>query len=257
MLTLSIFLTFYLACQLFLSKAILSTTKIQLLDDVLPSENEKYPDVSIIFSACNEEKSVWQTITKLLEIDYPSFEIIAVNDRSTDNTWNILSTISKSETRLTHINIEKLPDWWLWKVHALHTGVKIATWKRIIFTDADVSFGKESIQKIIHYVTKHNLDHATVLPFVQTSSKLLELLVQTFGVLFMQGCYIMSSSMNRNLIIWIWAFNIVKRSTLESTKWFSRLKMEVADDLGLAYMLSMAGGKSMLLHAKQDIQLTR
>lgn len=58
MLTLSIFLTFYLACQLFLSKAILSTTKIQLLDDVLPSENEKYPDVSIIFSACNEEKSV-------------------------------------------------------------------------------------------------------------------------------------------------------------------------------------------------------
>jgi cellulose synthase/poly-beta-1,6-N-acetylglucosamine synthase-like glycosyltransferase len=61
------------------------------LNPVVPVGN---PPVSIIVPACNEEESIEQALRSLLSLDYDNYEVIAVNDRSTDRTGNIMERLA-------------------------------------------------------------------------------------------------------------------------------------------------------------------
>src|ERR1700690_2630624 len=52
------------------------------------------PLVSIIVPARNEERDIEQSLARLLELDYDNFEVIAVNDRSTDRTGEIMESVA-------------------------------------------------------------------------------------------------------------------------------------------------------------------
>src|SRR6202167_4707360 len=90
------------------------------------------PLVSIIVPARNEEKDIEQTLTRLLELDYDNYEVIAVNDRSTDRTGEVMERVVRSphfsqRTRemghpvLRVIHHRELPAGWLGKTHAMWT----------------------------------------------------------------------------------------------------------------------------------------
>src|SRR5687768_7582336 len=56
-----------------------------------PESFESYqPPISIIVPACNEEKSIVATVHSLLQLSYPEFEIVVVNDGSVDGTRDAL-----------------------------------------------------------------------------------------------------------------------------------------------------------------------
>src|SRR5580658_3542403 len=90
------------------------------------------PKVSIIVPARNEEGDVEQSLTRLLQLDYDNYEVIAVNDRSTDRTGEIMETVLASphfsqKTRemghpvLKVVHHQELPVGWLGKTHAMWT----------------------------------------------------------------------------------------------------------------------------------------
>ena len=90
------------------------------------SDNEIiYPSLSVIIPACNEEESITQTISHLLDQDYPNFEVIVVNDRSTDHTGIVLEELKIKYPQLKVVNITDLPPQWLGKNHAIYQGVKL------------------------------------------------------------------------------------------------------------------------------------
>ena len=62
-------------------------------------DSESAPRVSIIVPACNEEGDIARTLTQLLALDYPNYEIIAVNDRSTDRTGEVMDSVSAKSKR--------------------------------------------------------------------------------------------------------------------------------------------------------------
>lgn len=64
-----------------------------------------YPLISIIIPCHNEQDCIKETILHLETQDYPDFEIIVINDASTDNTLSILREIQKTSSRLRIINI--------------------------------------------------------------------------------------------------------------------------------------------------------
>ncbi len=65
-----------------------------------PPEFKDYPFFSIIIPCHNEEKQIRETISHLMELDYPEFEIIAVEDGSTDGTATILHELCQRYERL-------------------------------------------------------------------------------------------------------------------------------------------------------------
>src|SRR5437763_15278144 len=96
--------------------------------------------VSIIVPARNEERNIRSCVTSLLEQDYDDYEVIVVDDGSTDATAAILDEIAQThphKDRLWVLHLRNLPEGWAGKTHALHAGVQEATGDWLLFTDAD------------------------------------------------------------------------------------------------------------------------
>lgn len=88
------------------------------------------PRVSIVVPARNEEENIEPTLAQLLALDYDNFEVIAVNDRSTDRTGEIMDKIAASPAahgRLKIIHVGELPPGWLGKTHAMWSASREAT----------------------------------------------------------------------------------------------------------------------------------
>lgn len=103
------------------------------------------PFISIIISAYNEQKTLHQCLDSLLVLDYPSYEVIMVNDASKDNTLQILKEYQKKNKKIKIVTYpvnKGVPG-------ARNEGMKIAQGEIFVFTDADATFPKEWPIKLI------------------------------------------------------------------------------------------------------------
>jgi cellulose synthase/poly-beta-1,6-N-acetylglucosamine synthase-like glycosyltransferase len=95
------------------------------------------PFVTVIVAARNEEKNILQLLECLLQQTYSPFEIIVVNDRSTDKTRNILDTVQKKNPVIRRIDISSIPNDMPAKKNALRAGIEASKGDILCFTDAD------------------------------------------------------------------------------------------------------------------------
>ncbi len=114
---------------------------------ILPEQLSFWPCISIIIPACNEAKHIEAAVRSILRQDYPKLEVLVMNDRSTDETGNILERLAEKDSRLKVFHINTLPSGWLGKVHAMHRGVQEARGKWFLFTDADIHFGPGMLKR--------------------------------------------------------------------------------------------------------------
>lgn len=112
-----------------------------LLPMVGPSQPSELPKLSVVVAARNESGCIETCIRSLFRQDYPDLEVVAVNDRSTDDTGAILDRLAHEFAgRLRVIHVTSLPTGWFGKPHALDLGLKSATGSMVCFTDADCEF---------------------------------------------------------------------------------------------------------------------
>ncbi|HWA33692.1 MAG TPA: glycosyltransferase [Cyclobacteriaceae bacterium] len=95
------------------------------------------PGVSIIVCAHDEEKNLRELIPILLSQDYADFEVIVVEDRCNDGTYDYLLEAVKSHKRLRMVRVTHLPPHINGKKFALTLGIKAATFDWVLLTDAD------------------------------------------------------------------------------------------------------------------------
>ncbi len=105
--------------------------------------------VSIIVPARNEERSIRRCVTSLLEQNYQNYEVIVVDDGSTDDTPHILENIIQTHphgSRLWVLRLRELPPGWAGKPHAIHAGVQESHGEWLLFTDADTWHAPNALQ---------------------------------------------------------------------------------------------------------------
>ncbi len=95
------------------------------------------PSVSVIIASRNESKHLPDLLRALKLQDHPNMEVIFVNDRSADNSEEIIKSAMVNENEFQLINIRTLPEGWTGKKHALYKGIEIAKNEVLLFTDAD------------------------------------------------------------------------------------------------------------------------
>ena len=78
------------------------------------------PRVSVLVPVRNEERNIKACVSSLLAQDYPDFEVIVLDDHSTDVSLHILSSLARQPGRLKIIQGQPLPDGWLGKHWACH-----------------------------------------------------------------------------------------------------------------------------------------
>ena len=125
---------------------------------------QQYPTVSILVPARNEERSLSECIQSLLEQDYPSFEVIALDDQSSDGTYAILEQIAISQPKLRVLAGTPPPDGMSGKNWACAQLAAQAQGELLLFTDADTVFKPQSLRLIVSTLFSLKADLLTGFP---------------------------------------------------------------------------------------------
>lgn len=105
------------------------------------------PEVSIIIPACNEAEAIGGVIQKVKE-RYPDFEIIVINDGSTDDT----GLISKEAGAIVYSHPYNIGNG-----AAIKSGIRIASGDILVFMDGDGQHDPEHIEKILTYFPEYDM----------------------------------------------------------------------------------------------------
>lgn len=122
------------------------------------SRLEPAPRVSVLLPARNEQHNIKCCLDGLLAQDYPNFEVIVIDDRSTDGTAEIVQKYVRCDGRLRLIRNAKLPEGWTGKNHALHLGLEEAQGQYLLFVDADVWLHPRALSETVCVATREQID---------------------------------------------------------------------------------------------------
>ncbi|MDB2525810.1 glycosyltransferase family 2 protein [Mariniblastus sp.] len=214
------------------------------------------PPLTVLIPACNEAASIESTALGLLGQTYPNLQLIFINDRSTDETGEIIDRLAVQNERITAIHIETLPDGWLGKVHALHVATAQASGEWLLYTDADVQFEPNALVELMQFAQSHEIDHLAGLPRMKPAGALIEIAIAAF---YTSSMFFVSAKRVANvddpLAVGVGALNLVRASALKQTEGFEWLKMETIDDVGLGLMMKRGGGRPLVARAGKQISL--
>jgi glycosyltransferase involved in cell wall biosynthesis len=215
------------------------------------------PSVSIIVPARNEEETIEPALNTLLALDYDNYEVIAVNDRSTDSTGAIMEQIEKnphfsqrtremghpnSSPLLRVVHHRELPAGWLGKTHAMWTAANQATGDWLLFTDADVLFKPDSLRRALAYAESVPADHVVLFPQMIMKRPGEYMMIAFFQTLFVFGHRPWKvADPSTDDYMGVGAFNLVRRRVYDAVGTYEALRMEVLDDMKLGKVVKRAG----------------
>jgi cellulose synthase/poly-beta-1,6-N-acetylglucosamine synthase-like glycosyltransferase len=215
------------------------------LKNFAPSADADCPKISVIFAGRDEEEKLPAALATLVAIDYPNLEIIAVDDRSTDSTAQILDDFATHHPQLKVVHIRELPKGWLGKPHALQRGYEASSGELLVFTDADVKFRPDALRRVVTLFRERNLDHLALLGDVERSSFGDTVLISFFSMGFQLATNPHNvSNPNSRSYVGVGAFQMLRRAAYEGSGTHCRLAMEVVDDMKLGKIAKMSGFRS-------------
>ncbi len=205
------------------------------------------PRVCIVVPARNEEKDIEFSLIRLLELDYDNYEVIAVNDRSTDRTGEIMERVEKNlsaglKNRLRVLHHRDLPAGWLGKTHAMWTAANQATGDWLLFTDADVLFKPDSLRRALAYAEAERADHVVLFPQMIMKRPGEFMMIAFFQTMFVFGHrpWKVADPKSKDHM-GVGAFNLIRRSVYDAVGTYEALRMEVLDDMKLGKVVKEAG----------------
>jgi glycosyltransferase involved in cell wall biosynthesis len=213
--------------------------------DRRPSDPKGEPRVSIIVPARNEEERISETLTQMLALDYSNYEIIAVNDRSTDRTGEWMDKVAarpEAKARLKVIHIAELPSGWMGKTHAMWTAGQQASGDWLLFTDADVLFKTDVLRRAVAYAEVERADHVVLFPRMIMVGAGEKMMIAFFQILFVFGHrpWKVADPKARDHM-GVGAFNMVRQPVYETVGTYRALRMDVVDDMKLGKVVKNGG----------------
>jgi len=163
-----------------LASLALGFSRMNRLSERKYSAPDPAPRATILIPAKDEATKIRECLSAILAQDYPSFDVIAIDDRSTDGTGSILDEVagqSSGKMRAVHIPKDGLPPGWAGKVHALHRGVSHTGAPWLFFIDSDVLIEPSALSQLIGIAVTREYDAVSILPRLACNSFLQKLVL--------------------------------------------------------------------------------
>lgn len=201
------------------------------------SANQTY--VSILVPARNEAHRILEkNIFSMLDQTYKNYELIVLDDRSTDGTRKILENLKTNNPTLKIIKGIEPDKTWLGKPHALEQAFQNSNGEWILTADADIIFAPETLETVVAYAEKNNFDALTLIPKQLFGSFWEKLFMPVFGWFCLLAMPLHRvNDPNRKESMGVGNFFMFRREVLEKIGGFESVKAEVAEDLKLAEIL--------------------
>lgn len=205
----------------------------------------RLPKVSILVPARNEEESLAAALESLLKLDYPDYEVIVVDDASTDRTGQIAEEWArqfKGSGRLRVIHNRDLPPGWRGKVHALSLAARAANSEWILATDADVVFHPAVLRLAMACALGRDAHLFSVAPEFECGSFWEKVVLPAFSLLLLTLFPLRAINNPKSpCALAAGAFILMRRDELEALGGYERLRQVVVEDLRLAEMFKRSG----------------
>ena len=210
------------------------------------------PRLSVCVPARNEERGVEACLHSLLNQNYPNFEVIAIDDHSTDRTGDIMRNLAQENSRLKVLKAADLPEGWLGKPFALHQAFKVTRGEYLLFTDADPVFKPTALNTAVHVMRERDLDVLTLMPKAEFGS-FWERAVQPviFGFIASLTRFKNVNDPDHRSAMGFGAFLMFRRSAYEKIGGHEAGKSDVLEDVLIAKRAKRAGLKLFVADAKQ------
>jgi chlorobactene glucosyltransferase len=127
------------------------------------------PMVSMLVAFKDEEANIDLCVRTLLEQDYPKFELLLIDDRSTDRTPAMLDAFARQSNKVTVVHVTHLRDGWFGKNNAMREGVERARGRWLAFSDADCfQTSRRTLSMAVRKAVEERVDFLSVLPTLET-----------------------------------------------------------------------------------------
>ena len=214
--------------------------------------------VSVLIPARNEESNIACCLDSLLHQAYADYEILVLDDQSTDRTWKIISQYAReNKNRVQAVRGKPLPTTrWNGKAFAMHQLARLAWGEYLLFTDADTVHSPESISWAVTNLEWHRVDFIS--GYVQQQ-------MDSFGeAMLVPVMYLMTA-----LIMPIWLipvtrtallgfavgqFVMFRRKAYESIGGYATVSDKISDDIHIARQLRKAGFRTIFLDISKHVR---
>jgi chlorobactene glucosyltransferase len=215
----------------------------------------KFPRVSVLVPARNEARNIAACVTSLLAQDYPDFEVIVLDDHSTDDTSRILAQLARTGSRLRVLKGASLPEDWLGKHWACQQLAQAATGKLILFTDADTRHAPDMLRASVSALLAEGADLVTAFPReeVVTWGERLLVPVIGFGIFTFIPIRLVQKLRWPALSITIGQFMLFRRAAYDAVGGYEAVGSEVVDDVCLGRRIIASGREWRLLDGTRHV----
>ncbi|GGH81980.1 cellulose synthase/poly-beta-1,6-N-acetylglucosamine synthase-like glycosyltransferase [Filimonas zeae] len=229
---------------------------IYSLKNIVPLSADREPSLDIIIAVRNEEADLAKALHSLCHLHYRNYRLIVVNDRSTDGTANILAEFAARYSNITVHTITTLPEGWLGKNHAMYSGAGISEGEWILFTDADVVYQPQALNRAMAYVLDKKLDNLVVFPDIISRSGMFNAINATFRTILETRLRPWKASDPQSkAFIGMGAFSMVRRTAYFASGTHDKIRLRPDDDLKLGEQIKQAGFKQEALYGDTQLQL--
>ena len=213
------------------------------------------PKVSIIVPARNEELAISKCLKSLLSQDYDNFEVIAVDDSSTDNTFSIISDLSKNNHGLIPIKCPPRPDGWIGKNWACYQGYKKSTGDILLFTDADTVHRSDVLSSAINTMMHDKLDALTLMPKLLCQDVITKFTLSVLSVFLHSRYSPLKVNNPKNKIGYFFgSFYLISKTNYEKVGTHELVRRELVEDGALGRIVKEQKMKLRLVRGENYVE---
>ena len=202
-----------------------------------------YPLVSLLIPVRNEVGVISRCVQSLLAQDYPSFELLVLDDQSEDGTRELLEQVAASQPKLRVLDGAPLPEGWLGKNWACTQLASQAQGELLFFTDADTVHQSHTLRTVVTALLGEKADMLTGFPGQEMHTWLERLLVPFFswavlcfvplGVAYRFKLPFLSAAVGQVMLF--------RRQAYLAVGGHESIKYSIVDDLSLSRKIKAAG----------------
>ena len=216
----------------------------------------RFPRVSVLVPARNEEDNIGACVRSLLNQQYPDFEVLALDDNSTDGTWQVLSQLASKDDRLRAIKGDALPSGWFGKHWACHQLSQAAEGELLLFTDADTLHHPCALSDAVAALLARKADLLTAFPreeVVSWGERLTVPLFPWFIISFLP-LFIAYRVRDPSFSATVGQFMLLRRDAYEQIGGYKAIRHEAVDDVALGRRIKAQGLRWRMINGRERIR---
>lgn len=200
------------------------------------------PFVSIVVPARNEGGKIRRCLESLAKQTYDNYEVIAIDDRSTDNTGTVIKDVASRYPMVKPVRGQDAPPGWIGKCNAIVHGMKHAQGEWLLFTDADTCHSPDSLQLSVSYACKNNAELISFMPVQELGSFWERVVMPILLGSFLCGDPMNTINDHTNDRAYAYGqYILIRRDVYEAVGGHAAVHDQILDDISLARLVKEHG----------------